>query len=211
MEDYLGEYDDSSNTSSSNNSSGSDIGRNLRTNLSKSDQDQYDYENPIEAFHKRGMETSTERLKEDLDSPDHSDEEEGNLSARGLNPAQCIRNMEINVRQTIIEGSFLPVTLLAHQGHFPVNDYVIDHSQGAKLVHYIGTYGKIKALKTFLTKYGMDLAATDMHGQTIVHYAARRGELNMLKYLNEVGSQFGVSLQMPNAHGLAPIMYTMLN
>ena len=51
-------------------------------------------------------------------------------------------------------------------------------------MHYIGTYGKIKALKTFIAKFGMDLTMTDLHGQTIVHYAARRGELNMLKYLN---------------------------
>ena len=57
----------------------------------------------------------------------------------------------------------------------------------------------------------MDLAATDMHGQTIVHYAARRGELSMLKYLNEIGPEHNVSVQMENAHGLAPIMYTMLN
>ena len=71
---------------------------------------------------------------------------------------------------------------------------MIDHNQGAKLVHYIGTYGKVKALKTFLTRFGLDLAATDMHGQTIVHYAARRGELGMLKYLNEIGSEHNVTL-----------------
>ena len=57
----------------------------------------------------------------------------------------------------------------------------------------------------------MDLSARDIHGQTIVHYAARKGELSMLKYLNEIGPERNVTLQMENAHGLAPIMYTMLN
>ena len=79
------------------------------------------------------------------------------------------------------------------------------------MVHYIGTYGKIKALKTFITKFGMDLSATDIHGQSIVHYAARRGELNMLQYLNKIGPERNVTLTMTNSHGLAPIMYTMLN
>ena len=122
-----------------------------------------------------------------------------------------MQNVDINVRQTIIEGSFLPVTLLAQQGHSTVNEYVIDHSQGAKLVHYIGTYGKIKALKTFMTRFGMDIAATDIHGQNIVHYAARRGELQMLKYLKEIGPANGITLDMTNAFDLAPITYTMLN
>ena len=33
----------------------------------------------------------------------------------------------------------------------------------------------------------------------------------MLKYLNLIGSARGITLEMENAHGLAPIMYTMLN
>lgn len=70
----------------------------------------------------------------------------------------------IDVRLAITQGSFLPVTLLAQSGKFPVNDYIIDMNQGAKLVHYIGTFGKIKALKTFLTNFGLDLAATDSNG-----------------------------------------------
>ena len=57
----------------------------------------------------------------------------------------------------------------------------------------------------------MDLAATDSHGQTIVHYAARMGQLDMMKYLNEIGPERNVTLEMENAHGLAPIIYTMLN
>ena len=66
---------------------------------------------------------------------------------------------------------------MALAGKFPINDYIIDEKQGAKLVHYLGTFGKIKALKTFMEKFDIDLSATDIHGQTIVHYAARKGEL----------------------------------
>ena len=62
-----------------------------------------------------------------------------------------------------------------------------------------------------MTRFGMDLAAQDIHGQTIVHYAARRGELQMLKYLEEIGPQHGITLNMTNAFDLAPITYTMLN
>ena len=57
----------------------------------------------------------------------------------------------------------------------------------------------------------MDLSAVDLHGQNIVHYAARKGQLDMLKYLNEIGPARNVTLEMENSHGLAPIMYTMLN
>ena len=53
---------------------------------------------------------------------------------------------------------------MALAGKFPINDYIIDMSQGAKLVHYLGTFGNVKALKTFMEKFGIDLAATDTHG-----------------------------------------------
>ena len=77
------------------------------------------------------------------------------------------------------------MTLLSLAGKFPINDYVVDHTQGAKLVHYIGTFGNVKALKTFMTRFSIDLAAVDTHGQTIVHYAARRGQLSMLKFIRQ--------------------------
>lgn len=100
---------------------------------------------------------------------------------------------------------------MALAGNFPINDYVIDGSQGAKLVHYIGTFGNVKALKTFQRKFQMDLAQQDTHGQTIVHYAARRGQLAMLKYLREVGPASGITLEMENSYGLTPVVYAMMN
>ena len=66
--------------------------------------------------------------------------------------------------EKITQGSFLPVTVMALAGKFPINDYIIDKSQGAKLVHYLGTFGKVKALKTFMERFDIDLAATDTHG-----------------------------------------------
>lgn len=53
---------------------------------------------------------------------------------------------------------------MALDGKFPVNEYIIDKTQGAKLVHYIGTFGNLKALKTFLETFDLDLAAKDTHG-----------------------------------------------
>ena len=35
---------------------------------------------------------------------------------------------EVDIRQTILQGSFLPVTLMALAGNFPINDYIIDQS-----------------------------------------------------------------------------------
>ena len=58
--------------------------------------------------------------------------------------------VEIDIKETIIQGSFLPVTVLALAGKFPTDSYVIDPNQGAKLVHYIGTFGNVKTLKTFM-------------------------------------------------------------
>ena len=87
---------------------------------------------------------------------------------------------------------------MALAGRFPIDSYVVDENQGAKLVHYIGTFGNVKALKTFLKSFQVDLAAQDNYGQTIVHYAARRGQLALLKYLRDVGPAFGVSLEMEN-------------
>ena len=118
---------------------------------------------------------------------------------------------EIDLLDKITQGSFLPVTLMALAGQFPTNDYIIDEKQGAKLVHYIGTFGNVKALKTFMEKFDIDLAAVDTHGQTIVHYAARKGQLKMLKYLREMGRPYGVTLEMENSYGLTPIVYTMMN
>ena len=48
---------------------------------------------------------------------------------------------------------------MAYSGNFPINSFVVDPEQGAMLVHYIGTFGNIKALKTFVDRFEMNLAA----------------------------------------------------
>ena len=79
----------------------------------------------------------------------------------------------INLRQTISQGSFLPVTLVASKGLLAVNDYIVDESQGAKLVHFMGHFGKLKALRTFVDNFELKLDVEDACEHTIVHYAAR--------------------------------------
>jgi len=68
------------------------------------------------------------------------------------------------VRETVLQGSFLPITLLAHKKFIDVESFIIDPSFQAKLVHYIGHFGKLKALKCFVEKIGIDLNATDKFG-----------------------------------------------
>lgn len=63
------------------------------------------------------------------------------------------------------------------------------------------------------------MAAEDKHGQTVVHYAARRGQLAILKYIRSVPAQRAsedsqrsvVTLEMENSYGLTPIVYALMN
>lgn len=65
------------------------------------------------------------------------------------------------------------------------NTYVVDHTTGAKVIHYIGHFGKLKALKAFLTKFKVDPNILDFYRLTVAHYAARTGELAILVYLKD--------------------------
>ena len=82
-------------------------------------------------------------------------------------------NQTIHLKQTIAQGSFLPVTLVASKGLIDVNEFVVDASQGAKLVHFMGHFGKLKALRTFVDRFDLRLDEEDSAEHTIVHYAAR--------------------------------------
>ena len=183
-------------------------------------EEQNDYENPIEAFQRGGGASRGSRANSSIRSTDYASSINADSLAResphssgSVTQQQQLNNLavEIDIKETIIQGSFLPVTVMALAGKFPINTYVIDPQQGAKLVHYIGTFGKVKTLKTFISKFAIDLAAQDKNGQTIVHYAARKGQLQMLKYLREIGPAYGVGLEMENSYGLTPIVYAMIN
>ena len=58
LDDYLDDDCNDSSNSSSNDSSGSEPKTSPSTKLSKSERDQYDYENPIEAFQRKGLDGS---------------------------------------------------------------------------------------------------------------------------------------------------------
>ena len=66
-----------------------------------------------------------------------------------------------------------------------MNKFVVDSSQGAKLVHFMGHFGKLKPLRTFVDKFDLRLDGEDDTQHTIVHYAARQGELAILLYLQD--------------------------
>ena len=79
LDDYLDEDNSSSNTSGSNSSGGQDIKEEQKPKLSKSEQELYDYENPIEAHQRKELESShrvntDERLRDDI-SQSSSDED----------------------------------------------------------------------------------------------------------------------------------------
>ena len=99
-----------------------------------------------------------------------------------------------NVRETVFQGSFLPITLLAHKGLVDVNQFIVDLQFDAKLIHYIGHWGKLKPLKCFVEKLGIQLDSKDKFGQTVAHYAARKGQLGCLVYLHDK-----VNLDIPNS------------
>ena len=67
--------------------------------------------------------------------------------------------------------------------------YIIDPSTGAKIIHFTGHFGKLKALKALIEQFSIDPLSIDYYKLTVAHYAARSGELAILVYLrnnNEV-------------------------
>ena len=78
-------------------------------------------------------------------------------------------------------------------------------------MHYLGHYGNLKALRTFTMRFGLDLTRLDVHGQSIIHYAARRGELGIIKYLNEFKADCGLDFNAKNNYNMPPVVYAMIN
>lgn len=74
---------------------------------------------------------------------------------------------------------------LIKQGLVDPSDFVCDYITGAKVIHYAGHFGKIKALKTLIEEFKMDAKLKDGYDLNVAHYAARQGELPALLYLRE--------------------------
>ena len=86
---------------------------------------------------------------------------------------------------SVISGDFGPISALAHIKAIDtatLNSLIFDKTQRAGLVHYLGHFGSIQALRYF-TELGLDLNQEDAFNQTIVHYACRQGRLGILKHL----------------------------
>jgi hypothetical protein len=53
---------------------------------------------------------------------------------------------------------------VASKGLIDVNEFIIEGGQRGKLVHYLGHFGKIKALRTFVERFDLDLESDDLNG-----------------------------------------------
>lgn len=154
----------------------------------------YDSENPFNSLgQRRKVIKSIKKTPEKSSS--ESDEDEGSNS--------------IDVVERILQGSFLPVALLCYKEEFALNEFIVDPSSQAMLVHYLGHYGNVKALKTFVESFDLDLNSVDKFGQTILHYAARRGQLNLLQYLQRFHRH--LDFDQENVYNFSPVVYTLLN
>ena len=72
----------------------------------------YDYEDPI-GSHRRGANPPSTAIE------DTSSEEESE-------PKKKKFDGDLELRDTVLQGSFLPVTCLASKGAFPVNEFIFD-------------------------------------------------------------------------------------
>lgn len=94
---------------------------------------------------------------------------------------------KIEVRLTVQQGSFLPILCLIENGEIFGSDYIIDANTGAKVIHYTGHFGNLKALRTLVEEYQIDpCTQVDHYKLTTAHYAARSGYLSVLVYLSKV-------------------------
>jgi hypothetical protein len=53
---------------------------------------------------------------------------------------------------------------VASRGLIDVNEFIVEDGQRGKLVHYLGHFGKIKALRTFVERFQLDLEGEDCNG-----------------------------------------------
>jgi hypothetical protein len=63
---------------------------------------------------------------------------------------------KIDIRLTVQQGSFLPIMCLIEKRELDPSIYVIDANTGARVIHYTGHFGKLKALKALVEVYDLD-------------------------------------------------------
>jgi hypothetical protein len=96
-------------------------------------------------------------------------------------------SQQIDIRQSVQKGSFLPLMCLMARNEIDITNYIIDSNTGAKPIHYTGHFGNFKALKTMVEVFNIEPSQhLDYYNMTVAHYAARSGELKVLIYLARV-------------------------
>ena len=138
----------------------------------------------------------SKKKKRFVDTDDEGSEEEEKIDEE---------DERIDLKRTIIEGSFLPVVALLKQGSLNVED-MIDEGQGLRLIHYACYFGKIKALRCLVEIFNADVNATDYRGQTPLHVASVSGELGPLLYLS---SQSACAKDTKDNALMTPLMNTV--
>jgi hypothetical protein len=85
--------------------------------------------------------------------------------------------------------------------------FVVDYNTGANVFHYVGHFGKMKALKVLLTKFRVDPNTLDFYKLTCAHYAARTGELGVLSELSKIEN---CDVNRPDCYGYTPLNYSIM-
>lgn len=111
----------------------------------------------------------------------------------------------IDVKQRILRGSFLPVMLLLQRGQLAV-DQIWDPTIGTQLIHFVAHFGKVKPLRALVEIFNADVNARDYRRLTPLHSAALGGEIATLAYL---ACCDGIDLDAADNAGLTPLLYTV--
>lgn len=95
--------------------------------------------------------------------------------------------VKLNARESVQKGSLLPFMSLVASNLIDPSTYIVDLNTGAKAIHYAGHFGNLKALRVFIEIYRLEPSTMlDSYGLTVAHYAARSGDLAILRYLARV-------------------------
>eukprot|EP00347_Sterkiella_histriomuscorum_P000327 403376303 len=117
---------------------------------------------------------------------DHDVEKNGggkkkkNKKRKGKKEDQPVEDDRIDIRLTITQGSFLPAMALIENKLLDPDTFIVDPNIQAKIIHYVGHFGNVKALRSLIEVQGADSNVQDSYKLNLAHYAAREGHAQVL-------------------------------